>query len=116
MRKRDIKRLQKVLLKEREHLMQMVKKNREGENEFMDVVGDSADMAYDCIERELLFDLNDKERARLENINHALKKIEKDRFGVCEDCGKKISDSRLKAIPFARFCIECKSAFEKPIR
>ena len=102
--------------RERENLLDMVKRTREGGKEFMDIVGDPADLAYDSIERELLFDLNDKERDQLENINHALKRIEQGTYGTCEKCGKRITLARLKAVPFARFCLKCKTASETPSR
>lgn len=116
MRKELVRKIEKNLIEERKNLMELVKRTREGEKEFMEPVGDPADLAYDSTERELLFDLNDKERERLENINHALKRIEQGTFGICEGCGKKITMSRLKAVPFARFCIKCKSEFETPKR
>ena len=45
-------------------------------------------------------------RRRVNDINLALDKIKKNRFGYCEKCGKNISPARLKLIPEARFCIE----------
>ena len=39
----------------------------------------------------------------------ALKKIEEKSFGVCEECGGKISQERLEAIPTATLCISCKT-------
>lgn len=44
---------------------------------------------------------------RLANINLALKKIKKKRYGICEKCGKKIPKERLLVVPEARFCIKC---------
>lgn len=45
---------------------------------------------------------------KLRNINLALKKIKKGKYGVCENCGKKISQKRLKVSPEARFCLKCR--------
>jgi len=45
---------------------------------------------------------------RLKNINLALEKIEKGRYGNCEKCGKEIDEKRLKISPEARFCLRCK--------
>ena len=45
---------------------------------------------------------------RLKNINLALEKIEKGRYGNCEKCGKEIDEKRLKISPEARFCLNCK--------
>ena len=44
---------------------------------------------------------------RLRDINLALEKIEKDKYGKCENCGKEIDEKRLKVYPAARFCLKC---------
>ncbi len=45
---------------------------------------------------------------RLQDINLALEKIKKGKYGKCEKCGKKISEERLKIYPEARTCNKCK--------
>ncbi len=45
---------------------------------------------------------------RLKDINLALEKIEKEKYGTCERCGKKIDPERLEACPEAKFCTNCK--------
>lgn len=45
-------------------------------------------------------------KRRLKDIDLALDKIKKNRFGYCEKCGLNISPARLKLIPEARFCVE----------
>jgi DnaK suppressor protein len=47
-------------------------------------------------------------KERLANIDTALKKIERKKYGVCERCGKKISLDVLKIAPESRLCKECK--------
>ncbi|MDP1538662.1 MAG: TraR/DksA C4-type zinc finger protein, partial [bacterium] len=44
---------------------------------------------------------------RLKNINSALEKIKKGKYGICEKCGKEIPIERLKAFPEARTCTKC---------
>lgn len=44
---------------------------------------------------------------RLRNINLALKKIKKGRYGICEKCGEEIEERRLKISPEARLCLKC---------
>jgi len=44
---------------------------------------------------------------RLRDINLALEKIEKGKYGKCENCGKKIEGKRLKVLPAARVCMKC---------
>jgi len=44
---------------------------------------------------------------RLKNINSALEKISKGKYGVCETCGSKIEAARLKAYPEVKNCSKC---------
>ena len=43
---------------------------------------------------------------QLGDVNHALKKIEEGKYGVCEISGEMISEGRLNANPAARTCSE----------
>ncbi|MCL4448850.1 MAG: TraR/DksA C4-type zinc finger protein [Actinobacteria bacterium] len=45
----------------------------------------------------------------VEEITHALAKIDSKSYGICEECNKPISKARLKALPYARLCVVCKS-------
>jgi RNA polymerase-binding transcription factor DksA len=45
---------------------------------------------------------------KLKNINLALEKIKKGKYGICEKCQREIEIERLEAIPEARFCSKCK--------
>lgn len=45
---------------------------------------------------------------RLQNINLALEKTEKENYGLCESCGKQIEIERLEAEPSARMHVHCK--------
>lgn len=45
---------------------------------------------------------------RLKDINLALEKIKKGKYGKCEKCGKEISQERLKICPEAKTCNRCK--------
>jgi RNA polymerase-binding transcription factor DksA len=49
----------------------------------------------------------------LGEINHALRRIEEGRYGVCEITGKPIPMSRLKAIPWTRFVAAAERKLEK---
>jgi DnaK suppressor protein len=44
---------------------------------------------------------------RLKNINLALKKLKKGKYGICEKCKKFVSLRRLKICPEARLCMDC---------
>ena len=40
-------------------------------------------------------------------VEAALQRLDEGTYGRCEDCLKPISEERLKALPFARRCIDC---------
>lgn len=44
---------------------------------------------------------------RLQDINLALGKIKKGKYGLCERCGEKIDKKRLEIYPEARYCVDC---------
>jgi RNA polymerase-binding transcription factor DksA len=56
---------------------------------------------------DVLLNLKNEAQQELEQINHALLKIERDVYGICEKCHKTISAERLNAIPFAAHCKNC---------
>ena len=45
---------------------------------------------------------------KLKDINTALQKLKKKKYGICEKCGEKINEKRLKIYPEARTCNKCK--------
>ena len=49
-------------------------------------------------------------------IDKALRKLEHDPddYGNCEDCGDRILQARLDAMPFAEFCIPCQTKADGP--
>lgn len=52
-------------------------------------------------------------RENLLKIDEALRKLKEGTYGKCEDCGEEISEKRLKVIPFAIYCIDCKEKREQ---
>ncbi len=47
---------------------------------------------------------------KLQNIEDALEKIKKGKYGICELCGKKIGEKRLQFIPETKNCNNCKKS------
>ncbi len=65
-----------------------------------------ADIGTDNYEQEFVLDLMDSERKLLREIDDALGRIEKGRYGICEGTGKPIAKARLEAQPWARYGVE----------
>lgn len=72
-----------------------------------------ADVATDSYDREFSLGLASNEREILYALDDALKRIQEEIFGVCEECKNFIAKNRLKAIPYASLCIKCQQKKEK---
>ena len=103
--------IRKQLLSMRDDLMKTVR-NQKISDAMQNDIGDSVDEASRSIERELLFELSDNERVTLDQIEAALRKIDKGTYGLCESCQKPVARARLEALPFARYCISCQNTSE----
>ncbi|HEX2052738.1 MAG TPA: TraR/DksA C4-type zinc finger protein [Actinomycetota bacterium] len=64
-------------------------------------------------EREKHLSIANNVQDLLEKSSKALDKIAQGSYGICEGCGKPISPERLKALPHALLCIQCKKAEER---
>jgi DnaK suppressor protein len=79
----------------------------------MEAGDDEADTSSKLFEREQQLALSNNSRDLLEQIEHALARIEAGTYGVCESCGKPIGKARLQAFPRATLCVACKQRQER---
>lgn len=75
---------------------------------------DIEDVALIDLIEEVGLSIAEIKKDRLTLIEEALRKIEDGRYGICEECGGEIDESRLSVTPFAIYCVRCKSAKEGP--
>lgn len=75
-----------------------------------------ADMATDNFDREFTLSLAANEQEGLNMIDVALRKIEEETYGMCEECQKAIPKKRLTAVPYAPLCIKCQEIQEQETR
>src|SRR6185295_18683882 len=59
------------------------------------------------------FALMEMESETLKKIDEALHRLEEGTYGDCSECGQKIAEARLKALPFANTCRECQEHREE---
>jgi DnaK suppressor protein len=74
---------------------------------------DEMDLASSEYLQSFQFRLRGREKVFLDKIQKAIEKIEQGTFGVCDDCGEKISIKRLEARPETTLCIRCKEDQER---
>ena len=72
-----------------------------------------ADLGSDNFEQELTLSLVGSEKEVLDKIEFALERITEGSYGKCEECGKRIPESRLEAIPYTAVCVQCAALQEQ---
>ncbi len=121
MAKKKYAEIKKQLLAERQALLKQYRDLEEGnlnssQSELSGEVGfdeEYADSGTFTFERERDLSLSNNVKDLLEKVDAALEKIEKGTYGICDACKKPIPEERLKALPHATLCIECKQREEK---
>ena len=76
-------------------------------------VGDDIDNATRSLDKEILFELSGNAHNTIEQIEAALRKMDKGIYGRCEYCRQPIPKKRIKALPFARYCVNCQHSNER---
>ena len=72
-----------------------------------------ADSGTDNFDRDFALSLLSSDQDAIYEIEEALKRIEKNTYGVCELTGKAIPKARLEAIPWTRFTVEAQAQLER---
>ena len=113
----DKKRLdyyKKKLLARREELLKTIARTEEeGRQADDDPTVDLADKAANSYTKEFLFGMTNTDRALLNQIDVALKRIAEEEYGTCMNCEEEMQQKRLEAVPWARHCINCQEKAEK---
>jgi RNA polymerase-binding transcription factor DksA len=72
-----------------------------------------ADSGTDNFDRDFALSLLSSDQDAIYEIEEALKRIERNTYGICELTGKPIPKARLDAIPWTRFTVEAQAQLEK---
>ncbi len=75
---------------------------------------DPLDKTREAAERDLSVSLIDLDSRLLQDVRNALLRVDQGRYGECEHCEEPISERRLKAVPWARLCLDCQDAVDRP--
>lgn len=102
------------LLELREQLMRQM--NGLAKESAQEVAGYSlhmADSGTDNFDRDFALSLLSSDQDAVYEIEEALKRIERNTYGVCELTGKAIPKARLEAIPWTRFRVQAQAQLER---
>jgi DnaK suppressor protein len=113
----DKKRLEyykKRLLARRDELVKTITRTEEeGRQADDDPTVDLADKAANSYTKEFLFGQTNTDRAILNLIDEALKRIRNNEYGTCANCQEEMQQKRLEAVPWAKHCISCQEKKEQ---
>ncbi|CAB5035973.1 MAG: DNA-binding protein [Actinobacteria bacterium] len=105
--KQDITRLEAELVNAEIGLADLIRDSGDGAGD------DQADAGSKTFEREHEMSLANNAREMLQQVNHAIARLDDGTYGACEVCGKPIGKYRLQAFPRATLCLVCKQAEER---
>lgn len=109
----DLEALRESLSEKRVQLLTLYEHDvRVGQESSDDNADDFADRANNSFNRELMFTLSDNERTTLLQVEAAVERLDGHDYGTCIHCGEAIGLARLKALPWARYCIHCQELDE----
>lgn len=89
-----------------------LRKNGDGAGDGTRMPIHMADVGSDNYEQEFSIGLIESERELLREIDDAIKRIQDETYGMCMATHQPISKERLRAKPWAKYCIEYKRSQE----
>ena len=110
--------LRKLLIQKREQIVKEAKieisKYIKGETrQLVDTALDDGDWSVVDLSEDISLRQLSNHREVMVKIDAAIDKIQDGTYGICEDCGGKISKERLKVLPFAIYCRDCQEKIEQ---
>lgn len=106
----------KRLLEQQKQIMSLYEHDlRVGQEASDEGTEDIVDRANNSYNREFMFALSDTERKILLEIENALVRLDAGSYGCCLNCKDDIPKARLRAVPWARYCVDCQEQVERGV-
>ena len=74
---------------------------------------DPVDLAVRNYSKNVMLAVSENESRQIVLIDEAIRRIEDEEYGECQNCEKQINPKRLAAIPWARYCLDCQQLLEQ---
>jgi DnaK suppressor protein len=103
----------KLQVRREELLRAIARTEQEGREADEDPTVDLADKAANSYTKEFLFGQTHNDRALLQLVDDALRRIKEESFGQCISCEQELQQKRLEAVPWTRYCINCQEKQER---
>ncbi|MFP3980386.1 MAG: TraR/DksA family transcriptional regulator [Desulfobacterales bacterium] len=79
----------------------------------VDTIRESGDQALEELFESNVLHMVERKARELENIEAALTRIDRGKYGQCVDCGQWIRPARLEVMPDSIRCRRCQEQYEK---
>ena len=81
----------------------------------LDDPSDEGDLSQQHHEEWIFLNRNTIDMKLLREISDALRRIDRETYGICLECDEPISSKRLDAVPWARYCVTCQESIANRI-
>jgi DnaK suppressor protein len=110
----SVERFRSMLEESKRQLLASTKRTQAGHPVIdRDDLADDLDLANAEYSQSLTLQFLDREGYALDDIQSALDRIVDGTFGICEGCGREISERRLAVRPTSTLCIHCQEDEER---
>ena len=107
----NLKKIKERLLGERELLVEKLKGNDLSIDD--SETPDPVDLAVRNYSKNVMLAVSENESRQLILVDEAIRRVEDEEYGQCQNCEKSINQKRLAAIPWARYCLDCQELVEQ---
>ena len=107
----NLKKIKERLLGERELLVEKLKGNDLSIDD--SETPDPVDLAVRNYSKNVMLAVSENESRQLILVDEAIRRVEDEEYGQCQNCEKSINQKRLAAIPWARYCLDCQELLEQ---
>jgi len=108
--------MRQKLVEQQEQILSLYKHDlKVGQQASDEGTEDIVDRANNSYNREFMFALSDTERQILLEIDNALQRMDSGTYGACAHCSTEIAKARLRALPWAKYCIDCQEQVERGV-
>jgi DnaK suppressor protein len=80
---------------------------------YIEPAADELDEAQAAEARELATRSLERSARTLRQIEKALRRLNKDEYGICASCDKPIGAKRIQAVPWADLCLNCQELADR---
>ena len=109
MDKRTLDQFGKAMRAQRDELQSRLTRTKEGRVD----AKDEGDRAAASVASEMSAAQQSQAHSMIRALNAAIARLEAGNFGQCLNCGQEIELKRLRALPWARYCVTCQELIER---